>query len=136
MVMATPAAGMSHGNRHYATDNSGYPVKNTAGECWVTVGGIAGPQESCGDKMPEPEKMTQPEPVPMPPADSDGDGVVDPQDRCPGTLPGTKVDQWGCEIIENLVIDLVEGEFEFDSAELTPRMKAALDNLAAHGTKQ
>ena len=43
---------------------------------------------------------------------------------------GAKVDADGCEIIENLTIDLVEGEFAFDSAELKPGTKAALDDLA------
>ena len=31
------------------------------------------------------------------PTDSDGDGVPDPQDKCPGTPPGTPVDSTGCE---------------------------------------
>jgi OOP family OmpA-OmpF porin len=29
--------------------------------------------------------------------DSDGDGVPDSSDRCPGTPPGTEVDEFGCE---------------------------------------
>lgn len=32
------------------------------------------------------------------PADSDGDGVIDPNDKCPGTLAGVKVDATGCEL--------------------------------------
>lgn len=35
-------------------------------------------------------------PAPAPPADSDGDGVIDPDDRCPGTPAGVKVDTQGC----------------------------------------
>ena len=38
------------------------------------------------------------EKAPPPPADSDGDGVIDPNDRCPGTPPGTPVDSRGCEL--------------------------------------
>ena len=52
--------------------------------------------------------------------DSDGDGVLDSIDRCPGTRAGAKVDQWGCEVIENLTIDLVNDEFDFDRAVLKP----------------
>ena len=63
--------------------------------------------------------------------DSDGDGVPDSQDKCPGTRAGAEVDQWGCEVVSNLTIDLVEGEFAFDSAVLTPGMESALDELAA-----
>jgi len=33
---------------------------------------------------------------PVPPKDSDGDGVYDPQDQCPGTPAGEKVDVRGC----------------------------------------
>ncbi|MFK8014710.1 MAG: OmpA family protein [Gammaproteobacteria bacterium] len=36
--------------------------------------------------------------APPPPADSDGDGVIDPNDRCPGTPPGTRVGPDGCEL--------------------------------------
>lgn len=43
----------------------------------------------------------QPKPAPAPvaaPADSDGDGVIDPNDKCPGTAKGVKVDANGCEL--------------------------------------
>jgi len=33
------------------------------------------------------------------PRDADGDGVVDAQDRCPGTPAGTRVDANGCEMV-------------------------------------
>jgi OOP family OmpA-OmpF porin len=36
--------------------------------------------------------------APPAPQDSDGDGVLDTQDRCPGTPPNTKVDASGCEL--------------------------------------
>jgi OOP family OmpA-OmpF porin len=46
-----------------------------------------------------PRPAAAPEPAAPPaPADSDGDGVLDTQDRCPGTAPNTKVDAFGCEL--------------------------------------
>jgi OOP family OmpA-OmpF porin len=38
-----------------------------------------------------------PPPAPEAPADSDGDGVIDANDKCPGTPPGTPVNADGCE---------------------------------------
>jgi OOP family OmpA-OmpF porin len=35
---------------------------------------------------------------PPPPPDSDGDGVLDPDDKCPGTPKGVKVDASGCPL--------------------------------------
>jgi len=119
MVMATQAVAMSHGVNNYL-DSSNQMVTNSAGECWRTAGGTPGPQEQCGDAMPKAAMD----------GDSDGDGVLDSVDRCPGTRAGAKVDKWGCEVIENLTIDLVNDEFDFDSAVLKPDMKSALDELA------
>ena len=127
MVVATQAMSAGHmGARHYAVDSAGSMVVNGSGECWVTSGGVPGPQEACGDEMPVEEVQV----VATGPVDSDGDGVPDDRDKCPGTRAGAKVDADGCEIIENLTIDLVEGEFAFDSAELKPGTKAALDDVA------
>lgn len=39
-----------------------------------------------------------PPPAPIAEPDSDGDGVIDRDDRCPGTAPGTSVDPQGCDI--------------------------------------
>jgi OOP family OmpA-OmpF porin len=121
MTMATQAIAMSHGVNKYAADGSKDMVTNVAGECWRTVGGTPGPQEKCGDAMPMAAKMD---------GDSDGDGVLDSADRCPGTRAGAKVDQWGCEIVENMTINVVSDEFDFDSAVLKPQAKDALDELA------
>ena len=121
MTMASQAIAMSHGVNKYASDSAKDMVTNSAGECWRTVGGTPGPQKQCGDEMPMMEKAD---------GDSDGDGVLDSVDRCPGTRAGAKVDKWGCEVIENLTIDLVNDEFDFDKAVLKPGMKAALDDLA------
>lgn len=64
------------------------------------------------------------------PLDSDGDGVPDYMDKCFGTRSGVTVDRFGCEIVGNLTIDLTNDEFDFDSANLKPAMKDALDQLA------
>ncbi len=63
------------------------------------------------------------------PADTDGDGVPDYKDKCPGTPKGAKVDSDGCEIIGNITINLVNDEFDFDSAALKTDMKSALDGV-------
>ncbi len=62
---------------------------------------------------PRPAAPAEPVVVPPPPADSDGDGVVDPQDRCPGTPPNTKVDASGCELDS-------DGDGVLDSADQCP----------------
>lgn len=58
--------------------------------------------------------------------DSDRDGVNDCDDRCPGTMAGTKVDDQGCPI----VMQLRGVNFKFDSAELTEGAKSILDGVA------
>jgi OOP family OmpA-OmpF porin len=58
--------------------------------------------------------------------DSDHDGVNDCDDKCPGTMAGTKVDDQGCPI----VMELRGVNFKFDSAELTEGAKAILDGVA------
>jgi OOP family OmpA-OmpF porin len=62
--------------------------------------------------------------------DSDGDGIADDRDECPGTAAGARVDTRGCEIPERINVDVRGGEFDFDSAELTPAMEQALDDVA------
>jgi OOP family OmpA-OmpF porin len=125
MTMATQAVAMSHGGaKKYTSDSAKTMVKNSAGECWMSSDGTPGPQESCGDAAPmAPMKEAGP-------MDSDGDGVLDANDRCPGTRAGATVDMAGCEVVENLTINLVEDEFDFDSAVLKPGMKQALSDLA------
>ena len=68
------------------------------------------------------------------PLDSDGDGVVDSADRCPGTRSGAKVDAFGCEIAEVVVLKGVN--FATNSARLTPESLATLDTVAAALTKR
>ena len=89
-------------------------------------------------------------PVETPP-DSDGDGVPDDKDQCPGTPPGTqvnevgcplppppppcktpeagqRVDLSGCAVGDTIVLHGVN--FEFDKATLTVNAKTILDGVA------
>ncbi len=50
----------------------------------------------------KPKPAPKPAPVPKPDPDTDGDGVLDKNDRCPGTTKGTPVDSVGCPEIPNL----------------------------------
>ena len=136
----------------YTTDTRGGVVRSGTGLCWQAPGGTSRMLPECGDVVPEPQAAApldsdgdgvpdDKDQCPNTPAgvavdavgcpvDSDGDGVPDYRDRCPGTPLGVKVDADGCEIIESMVIDLNVEEFDFNSAELRPPMKDALDNLA------
>jgi OOP family OmpA-OmpF porin len=57
--------------------------------------------------------------------DSDRDGVNDCDDKCPGTMKGSKVDDQGCPI----VMELRGVNFKFDSDELTEGAKSILDGV-------
>lgn len=59
--------------------------------------------------------------------DSDGDGVNDCDDKCPGTMKGAKVDEYGCLVR----IELRGVNFHYDSAELTETAKGILDEVSA-----
>jgi OOP family OmpA-OmpF porin len=54
------------------------------------------------------------------PMDSDGDGVLDPDDQCPGTPAGAKVNAVGCWILDNVL-------FDFDKDVIKPAAFAQLD---------
>jgi len=56
--------------------------------------------------------------------DSDFDGVVDSVDACPGTPHGTRVDARGCAIKEEIRLPVVR--FDYDSAHLSPATVASL----------
>jgi OmpA-OmpF porin, OOP family len=107
----------------YVTDTGKEPFKTSYGECWKSSG-VFNPMEACGDKA----AAAAAEGGPC--ADADGDGVCDDVDKCPGTRPGARVDADGCEMLENMVINLDVDEFDFDKATLKPAMKTALDDLA------
>jgi OOP family OmpA-OmpF porin len=95
-----------------------------------------------------------PEPAPL---DSDGDGVIDPNDKCPDTPAGAKVDENGCELDgdKDGVVDRLDAcpdtapgtrvgkfgcdcdvtvrlTFAVDSATLTEQDKKILDEAAAN----
>ena len=53
------------------------------------------------------------------PRDADGDGVVDGNDRCPGTAPGVNVDMTGCP-------SDVDGDGVLDGADACPRTPAGV----------
>lgn len=73
---------------------------------------------------PPPAPAPAPPPPPPPPADSDGDGVVDANDKCPGTPAGVKVDSVGCPLEQTLKL-----LFDFDSAELRPESITELERV-------
>ena len=67
------------------------------------------------------EKADAPAPPPAPsPMDSDGDGVLDPDDQCPGTPVGAKVNAVGCWVLDNVL-------FDFDKAVIKSETLAQLD---------
>ena len=136
----------------YLTDSSKTVVKSGFGECWEGSWPNPDKLEACGDMVAAPEPMMADADgdgvaddvdkcedtyrgvivdAKGCPADSDGDGVTDSSDRCPNTPAGTRVNMMGCEIIANVTINLVNDEFDFDSAALKSEMKAALDEVAA-----
>lgn len=128
-------------------EGSGTVVTNNYGECWNTKGGRDQMVEACGDVVekkvmdsdgdgvPDDKDKCPGTPAGAPvdadgcPLDSDGDGVPDYRDKCPGTPKGAKVDADGCEMMGDITINLVNDEFDFDSAELKPDMKTALDGV-------
>jgi len=83
-----------------------------------------------GEPEPEPAPAPPPEPEPL---DSDGDGVINENDDCAGTPPGTEVDDTGCPkqaaVTKDQPLVLPGTNFAFDSAELRPEAEAKLDEL-------
>ena len=65
--------------------------------------------------------------VPVTSGDSDGDGVPDHLDKCPGTLPGLKVDETGCAIPQVFVLKGVS--FDFDSTRLGVNAQTILEDV-------
>ena len=65
-----------------------------------------------------------PAPIVRAPMDSDGDGVLDPDDQCPGTPAGAKVNAVGCWILDHIL-------FDFDKDEIKPGAFERLDAIAA-----
>jgi len=82
------------------------------------------------EPAPEPEPEPAPEPEPL---DSDNDGVINDNDECAGTPPGTEVDDTGCPeqaaVTKDQPLVLPGTNFAFDSAELRPEAEAKLDEV-------
>jgi len=93
--------------------------------------GIQIPLGERAEPEPEPKPAPQPEPKPEPvaPLDSDGDGVIDRNDRCPGSPRGTEVNADGCPVEKEAPIVRKGVRFKFDSAQLTEQAKDRLDNV-------
>jgi OOP family OmpA-OmpF porin len=93
-----------------------------SGECLKSVGGTV--PANCAPAAPAAAPA-------MVDGDADGDGVADSRDACAATPAGARVDSKGCQIIDNVVINVTADHFAFDSAELKPKMQAELDTVVA-----
>ena len=71
-----------------------------------------------------------PKPVAVAPKDSDGDGVIDPNDKCPGTPAGVKVNAEGCPEVGTTLMSLQGVNFDTDSAKLKAESTTILDQAA------
>jgi OOP family OmpA-OmpF porin len=99
--------------------------------------GLLGFQFSFGSPPPKPIEAAPPAPPapppppPPPPApgDQDKDGVPDNVDKCPDTPAGVAVDAYGCTRKGSITLEGVT--FEYNSANLKPESRSALDNVAA-----
>ena len=131
----------------WTSAGGGGVVTNASGECWNTRGGVnmlpecgdvmaAKVMDSDGDGVPDDKDVCPNTPKGVAvnavgcPLDTDGDGVPDYKDKCPGTRAGAKVNAAGCEIIPDVTINTTADHFDFDSAELKPAMKNALNGVA------
>jgi len=76
---------------------------------------------------PAPEPAPKPAPKPAPDPDTDGDGVLDRNDRCPGTARGTPVDSNGCPEIPNLT----GVHFNHDKSDITSMGQSILDRAVS-----
>ena len=68
---------------------------------------------------------------PPPIGDEDGDGVLDDRDQCPGTAPGTPVNNLGCDIKRMEDIVLKDINFFVNSAKLTAASRRRMRSLVA-----
>ncbi|MFP6781517.1 MAG: OmpA family protein, partial [Gammaproteobacteria bacterium] len=67
-------------------------------------------------------------PRPAPPKDSDGDGVIDPNDECPGTPAGVKVNSVGCPEVGEKILSLEGVNFDTNKATIKADSEAILNN--------
>jgi OOP family OmpA-OmpF porin len=102
-----------------ATDSKGNAVLSDYGHCVQAKTGAMSASPCDGET------------APMEDGDDDMDGVANSKDDCPNTPKGDRVDMNGCTIAENVTLNLISDEFDFDSAILKPGMKKALQDFAA-----
>lgn len=80
-------------------------------------------------------KKSEPQPAPVAvaaPKDSDGDGVMDSDDRCPGTPRGAAVDSEGCaEKLSRTETISLHIKFPSDSAEVNPSYFGEIEKIAS-----
>ena len=85
----------------------------------VAAAAVAAPVVAAvvAEKKPEPKPVVvAPAPVAAAPIDSDKDGVLDPQDKCPNTPAGFKVDADGCPLKATLHLNFVTNGHGVDAA--------------------
>lgn len=121
-------------NRNGAIDSSNGEVHNVAALAGLTfnfdekaapVAAVAAPVIApVVVPAPKPEPKPEPKPVVIPapkpavvaaPIDSDKDGVFDPQDKCPNTPIGFKVDTDGCPIKATLRLNFASDSNKVDA---------------------
>jgi len=84
--------------------------------------------EPAVEPAPAPVAAPAPKPVVAAPVDSDGDGVFDPQDKCPNTPKGFKVDTDGCPLKATLQLNFSTDSTKVD-AEGTAKVNAFAEFL-------
>ena len=95
----------------------------------------AGPRDSDGDGVPDDQDACPGTPPGTPvdekgcPKDSDGDGIYDYLDECPDTPAGVRVDERGCPLQKEVCVYL-DVYFDFDRAEIKPRHHDDLKKIA------
>ena len=134
LLGATLGAGIAAGGFH--GDDEG-PMAAGA------VLGAAAGYFLCREKAvepPAPAPAVAPAPAPAPvvvaPLDSDGDGVIDPNDKCPGTPAGVKVNAEGCPEVGATLLSLQGVNFDTDSAKLKAESTSILDHAVEVLTQQ
>ncbi|MBK6658292.1 MAG: OmpA family protein [Proteobacteria bacterium] len=97
----------------------------------ATAGYFLCREKPAAPPAPAPAPAAAPAPAPKPvavaPKDSDGDGVIDPNDKCPGTPAGVKVNAEGCPEVGSTLMSLQGVNFDFDSAKLKAESTTILD---------